>query len=144
MKIIQKLSGKISPKAFGRFGRFAKNLGSKATTLGSRGNVEISTLTVSRKTYPGVAGAISITSGSGDYRINGGSWVSSAGTLIISDYIEARTTSSGSYDTAVALVFDIDGSADTFTVTTRVEVGYALDPDGNNMIDPDGNLVGEF
>jgi hypothetical protein len=66
-------------------------------------------------------GAISITTGTGDYRINGGSWVSSAGTVSAGDYVEARLTSSGSYDTALELVFSIAGSADTFTVTTISE-----------------------
>ena len=114
------------------------------TTLGSKTGVEVSTATISREVHPGVTGAISITSGTGTYAINGGTPTSAPGTLVDTDYIEAIQTSSASYETDVELVFSIDGSPDTFTVTTRAETVYAKDPDGNDMIDPDGNLVEDF
>jgi len=117
------------------------------TTLGSRVGIDLSTLSISRVTYPGVNGAISISTGTGHYRKNGGSWVNTPGTLTTTDYIEARIESSGSYSTAVELVFSIDGSPDTFTATTMadpVTTTYVPDPDGNDMVDPDGNLVEDF
>jgi len=124
MLLLSRISPKISPKIYPKIIP-VELLGfvgdEEYDTLGSRNNVAISTPTVSRITYPGVTGAISITSGIGHYRKNGGSWVNTAGTLIPTDYIEARITSSASYETAVELVFSIDGSADTFTVTTMAE-----------------------
>jgi len=71
-------------------------------------------------------GAIAITSGTGQYQINAGSWVSTAGTVVPGDTIRARVTSSASYETAVALEITIDGVADTFTVTTLAEIVDAL------------------
>ena len=110
------------------------------TTLGSRVGVDVSTATTSRIAYPGVNGAISITSGTGTYAINGGTPTSAPGTLVNTDYIEAIQTSSASYETVVALVFSIDSSPDTFTVTTMVDpINHALNPDGSQALKPDGS-----
>jgi len=96
-------------------------LGRQAVTLGSVNNAELSTLITSRKAYPGVAGTLSITSGSGEISVNGGAWTSSSLSIAKGGYFQVRTTSSGSYDTAVAIVVDIDTYTDTFTVTTKSE-----------------------
>ena len=93
----------------------------KFFTFGSKSLVEVSTVTTSRKRYIKTGGAISITSGTGHYRINGGSWVNTAGTVVAGDYVEARLTSSASYSTALELVFSIAGASDTFTVTTMAD-----------------------
>jgi len=116
------------------------------TTFGSMGGLDVLTPdVVSRKIYPGVNGAISITSGTGTYSINGGTFVSTAGTVVDTDYVEARQDSSASYSTPLELVFSIAGVPDTYTVTTIANPAvYAPDPDGNDMTDPDGNPVEEF
>ncbi len=90
-------------------------------SLGSRSNSIVSTVITSRRAYQkniGTDVAISISAGTGEYRINGGSWVSTDGTISDGDYLEARLTSSASYDTAVSLVIDIGTGDDTFAVTT--------------------------
>jgi hypothetical protein len=120
MHIEDKLTSKHYAKLLVKFGPYTGAL--VYTTFGSVTGRALTTSTTSRKTYPGVTGAISITSGTGTYRKNGGSWVATPGTLIPTDYVEANVTSSGSYETAVELVFSIDGGADTFTVTTGVEL----------------------
>lgn len=84
-------------------------------------------------------GAISITSGTGEYRINGGSWVATSGTVSAGDYIEARQDSSANYETSVELVFSLPGGTDTYTVTTAAEEGRMLNPDGSNAENPDGS-----
>jgi len=64
---------------------------------------------------------ISITSCTGtncEYRINSGSWTSTAGKVNNGDTIQVRQTSSGSYSTQTDLVLDIGGVTDTFSVTT--------------------------
>jgi len=98
-----------------------KCLGRQTSTLGSVNNAELSTLTTSRKAYSGVAGTLSITSGAGEISVNGGAWTSSNLSIAEGDYFQVRTTSSGSYDTAVAVVVAIDTYTDTFTVTTKSE-----------------------
>ena len=118
--------------------------GDKHPTLGSKTDQPLSTLTISRRSYPYVTGVIAITAGSGHYRINGGAWVNTNGVLVPTDYIEARVNSSGSYATEVTLTFSLDAGSDIFSVTTLSDVVYLLDPDGNQMLDPDGNPIQEF
>lgn len=69
------------------------------------------------------AAAISITGG--EYRVNGGSWTSSPGTVDVDDEVEVRGTSSASYETAVNVALTIGGVSDTFTITTAAEVATA-------------------
>jgi len=84
-------------------------------------NVALSTaiisapITVAGITIPSV---ISISGGGGDYRINGGSFTASAGTVNNGDTVEARVTSSGAPSTGVSTTVTIGGISDTFTATT--------------------------
>jgi len=96
------------------------------STFGSMNSVPLDTVIMSRTIQTQSTGAIAITSGTGQYQINAGSWVSTAGTVVTGDTIRARVTSSASYETAVALEITIDGVADTFTVTTLAEIVDAL------------------
>lgn len=81
---------------------------------------DLSTLTASLPiTVAGITVATPISITGGQYRINGGSWTSSAGNVYLADTVEARGTSSGSYSTAVNVVVTIGGVSDTFTITTQ-------------------------
>lgn len=102
----------------------------KAYILGSRVGVELSTLTVSRRVHPNISGTvdISITAGTGEYRINGGAWKATADVISDGDYFEARLTSSGDYETNLTLTFAIDAGSDVFTVTTMADpTTYIMD-----------------
>lgn len=91
-------------------------------TLGARVGVNPSVSIVSRKAYQkniGESVTVSITSGGGEYRVNGGGWMTAAGVISDGDYLEARLTSSSNYETTIDLVFAIGTGSDTFTVTTR-------------------------
>lgn len=59
--------------------------------------------------------------GAGEYRINGGSWVASLGSVANGDQVEVRLTSSASYETPVSTTLTIGGVSDTFTVTTEAD-----------------------
>jgi len=111
-------------------------------TFGSMNSVPLDTVIMSRTIQTQSTGAIAITSGTGQYQINAGSWVSTAGTVVPGDTIRARVTSSVDYETAVVLEITIDGVADTFTVTTLADTDiYVLDQDGSEIIDSDGSYV---
>jgi len=115
---------------------------SYATTFGSMTNVPVDTVIMSRTIQTQATGAIAITSGAGQYQINAGSWVSTAGTVVPGDTIRARVTSSASYETAAALEITIDGVADTFTVTTTADSAiYITDADDAFVTDADGAFV---
>ena len=64
------------------------------------------------------AAAISISGGGGQYRINGGAWTNSGGTVGNGDVVAVRVTSSASDATSVATTLTIGGVSDTFSVTT--------------------------
>jgi hypothetical protein len=57
----------------------------------------------------------------GEYRINGGSWTSSAGTFNPGDTVQVRRTSAATYSTTVVLVLTIGGVAGGFGVTTMAD-----------------------
>jgi hypothetical protein len=83
------------------------------------GPVELSTVTTSAPvTMAGLTGATAITVSGGTYSINGGSYVSTPGTVVNGDQIRARHTSSASELTATNTVVTVGGVADTFTSTT--------------------------
>lgn len=112
------------------------------TTFGSYDAVPLDTVIMSRRIQTQATGAIAITSGTGEYQKNEGSWVSVAGTVVPGDIIRARVTSSASYTTAVTLEITIDGVADTFSVTTLADTDiYVIDQDGSEIIDSDGSYV---
>lgn len=69
-------------------------------------------------TLAGMNAAAAITITGGTYSINGGAFVSTAGSVVNNDTVRARVTSSGSASTAVNAVVTIGGVSDTYTVTT--------------------------
>lgn len=100
-------------------------------SFGSRSNVQLSTVTPSlvQVTVAGVDGGIDISaaaSGGLSYRVSTdggatfGAWTTSTTNVRLGHVIEARVTSSSSYNTAVVGTLTIGGVAGTFTVTTRV------------------------
>lgn len=70
-------------------------------------------------TVAGLATGISvpITITGGEYRKNGGSWVSTAGTVTNGNTVEVRGTSSAVDGGVVNVVLTIGGGSDTFTIT---------------------------
>lgn len=86
--------------------------------------VNQSTVTVSDQiTVAGLAVGVSVpvTVSGGEYRKNGGTWTTTAGTVANGDVIDLRVTSSASYLTAVSVTLSINGVSDTFTVTTKAD-----------------------
>lgn len=65
----------------------------------------------------GMAAPISITGG--EYRINGGSWVSTSGTVDNGDTVQVRRTSSASYNTLVSLTLTVGTYSTDFEITTK-------------------------
>jgi len=61
--------------------------------------------------------AISITGG--EYSINGGAWVSTAGTVVNGDTVQVRQTSSATGGATTNAVLTIGGAMGTFSVTTE-------------------------
>jgi hypothetical protein len=72
------------------------------------------------------AAAISISGGAGEYQINGGAWVTGAGSVNNGDTVKVRHTSSASLSSSVNSTLTIGGVSDTFTTTT---VGADSTPD---------------
>ena len=71
----------------------------------------------------GVDTACDISVTGGEYSKNGGAYTSAAGTAEPEDTIQVRGTSSGSFATAVDVVFTAGGVSDTFTITTLADPG---------------------
>lgn len=76
-------------------------------------------------TISGLSGSVPISIVGGEYRINGGAWVSSAGTVANSDTVQARNTSSSSPATAVDATLTVGSYSDTYSITTK-ETYYTL------------------
>ncbi len=90
-------------------------------SLGSKTNTKLGKIITSRKAYQrniGTDAVISISSGTGEYRINGGVWTSDPGIVSAGDKLQARLISSADFDIAASLVFNIGTGSDTFTVIT--------------------------
>jgi hypothetical protein len=86
------------------------------------GGADTLTSTVSNAITVGginAAAPISISGADGEYRVNGGAWGSTAGTVVKGDTVEVRVTSAGTLSTTVNTVLEIGGVNDTFSVTTR-------------------------
>lgn len=66
-------------------------------------------------------GGASISIIGGTYAKNGGSYVSTPGTVVNGDIITVRVTSSADPETAVNAVLNIGGVSDTYTVTTAAD-----------------------
>jgi hypothetical protein len=102
------------------------------------GNADVATtyqsevLTISGLNAPA---PISITNGS--YRINGGSYTSTAGSIQNGDTVQLKVTSDNSYQTAKNVVLTIGGVSDTWTVTTKAATtGGSTDPNMGEVTMP--------
>lgn len=84
--------------------------------------VASATITSAPITVSGLDSPSPITISGGTYNKNGGSYTSSAGTVVNGDVVRVRHTSSASQVTAVNTVLTIGGVSDTFTSTTAVGV----------------------
>jgi len=81
----------------------------------------LSTLSVSASiTVSGINTPAAISVSGGEYRVNGGAFVSSAGIVNNGDLVEARVMSSASYSATVSAVVTIGGIDDSYDVTTDV------------------------
>ncbi len=70
-------------------------------------------------TVQGINTTAAISVAGGEYRVNGGGWTATAGTVGPGDQVETRLTSSASLAASVTATVTIGGVAGTFTVTTR-------------------------
>ncbi len=68
---------------------------------------------------------ISISGADEEYRINGGTWANTPGTVQNGDVVEVKVTSSASYNTPVSTTLDIGGVTDAFDVTTKADSATA-------------------
>lgn len=79
----------------------------------------VSTLLVSSiETITGIDASTPISVDVGEYRINGGSWVTAAGNLVVNDTVQLRHTSSSSNSTLTSQTLNIGGVTDQWDVTT--------------------------
>ncbi len=79
--------------------------------------------------------AISVTAGK-EYSIDGGAWVSAAGTITNGQTVRVRQTTSGVYNNANNATLTVGGVSDTYTVTTRVANAVTVNYDLNYGADP--------
>lgn len=77
-------------------------------------------------TIAGIDTASAVTVTGGEWQKNGGSWGSSAGTVVNGDTVAVRHTSSASEATATNTTLTIGGVSDTFTSTTQDSVPTAF------------------
>jgi len=88
-------------------------------------DVEPATVTVSNdQTISSITGAVAISvsgNGSPEYRLNGGSWTSQAGTVQAGDVVSLRLTS-GAISTTRVATLTIGTNQSTFSVTSRAEL----------------------
>ena len=87
---------------------------------------EISTLYSSNiVTITGITGLVDISIVDGEYRINGGAWTSTAGTITNGQTAQVRRTSSASYSTLVTATLTVGTVSGAYNITTRADVaGY--------------------
>ncbi|GAB5388448.1 MAG: hypothetical protein Alpg2KO_14160 [Alphaproteobacteria bacterium] len=103
-------TGDFSPSGFGF---------TSANSVSRNQSTTSNTVTLSGFDQPA---SISISgSGSPQYRINGGSFTSSNGTVNPGDQVQVRVTSSGSYSTSVIGTVTAGGTSGSFTVTTEAQ-----------------------
>lgn len=69
----------------------------------------------------GINAAAVVSVAGGEYRKNGGSWTSTAGSVVVGDTLQVRGTSSASYTADVNVTLTVGGVADTFTITTEAD-----------------------
>lgn len=92
----------------------------------------VSTLTESDILTPtGYNMPANISISNGEYRINGGTWTVSAGTINPGDTVQLRRITSSAYNTALSATLTIGGVSDNWSVRTRVAlmvpVSYSVD-----------------
>jgi hypothetical protein len=75
--------------------------------------VESNAITVSGINVPAT-----MTITGGEYQINGGAWASASTTVVVTNTVKVRGTSSALNSTAVNVVLTIGGVSDTFSITT--------------------------
>lgn len=89
------------------------------------GQTRSATITFTAVTPVGYTAATTISITGGTYSINGGSYVSSSGTLSPGDSFTVRHTSSASYLTAVDSVITLDGTVTgTYRSITTIDPAY--------------------
>jgi len=101
---------------------------------------EISTLYSSNiVTITGITGLVPISIVGGEYRIDGGTWVSTAGTISNDQTAQVRRTSSASYETSVEATLTVGTYSDTYSILTRealpITVNYSLTKDADPHVD---------
>ncbi len=69
-------------------------------------------------TVAGIDAAAAITVTGGTYSKNGGAFTANAGTVVVTDQVRVKVTSSANFSTAVNGALTIGGVSDTYTVTT--------------------------
>lgn len=69
-------------------------------------------------TITGVVGTAAVTIANGEWRKNGGSWTSSAGTVVLNDSVEVRHTTASNGSTATLTVLTVGGVAIRFMSVT--------------------------
>ncbi|MBD8552445.1 hypothetical protein [Sphingomonas sp. CFBP 8764] len=95
-----------------------------AFTFTDATNAAPSTLTASNAiTVSGINAASAISVSGGEYQINGGSWVTAAGTVTNGQTVKVRLTSSSAASTTSNVTLTIGGVSDTFSVTTAAAAG---------------------
>lgn len=103
-------------------------------------DAEVNTLYTSNiVTITGITGNVSISIVGGEYRINGGAWTSSAGTITNGQTAQVRRNSSSSYSTSVGATLTVGTYSDTYSILTRaalpVTVNYSMTKDANPHVD---------
>jgi hypothetical protein len=104
-------------------------------SMGSQLNAEVSTVyTSSAITVAGLynGGPAPVSIVNGEYRKNGGSWVSTAGTATNGDTFDVRRTSSASFEAAVSTTLTIGTKSSAYTITTRAAV-FVYDTDADAL-----------
>lgn len=98
-----------------------------AFTFTDQTNVALNTDIISNAiTVTGINAATAISITGGSYKIDSGSYTTSAGTVTNGQSVTVKAHSSSSNSTAVNAVLTIGGVSDTFTVTTTSGVGSLL------------------
>jgi hypothetical protein len=109
-------------------------------------DVALSTLTTSNTiTVTGIDAATAISVTGGEMSINSGAFGSASTTVVASDTVQLRVTSSASNSTAVAVTLDIGGVTDEWSVTTLAVVSGGTITTGafkNNTGTPQTGLTG--
>ncbi len=78
----------------------------------------------------GINVAVSVSIVDGEYRVNGGSWTTTAGSIIEGDVIEVQRNSSAMFSTMVSAVLTVGNVSDSFGITTKADGGQVCtDPD---------------